>query len=66
MDPGSNVVNIPDVGSVVTGVSAATVNHYREQLIACMSTREALAVRGHVQLQRKLEFANVLDRKILN
>ena len=37
MDPGSNVIDVTDVGSVVPRVGAATVDHHGEQLVACVS-----------------------------
>ena len=36
MGPCSNSVNVPDVGDIVAGVSATTVDHDREQLVNCV------------------------------
>ena len=36
MGPCSNSIYVPDVGDIVPGVSATTVDHNREQLVNCV------------------------------
>ncbi len=65
--PSSKSINVPNVGSVVSGVSAATVNDHREQLVHTATPHRAiLTVGGHVQLKWELEFASVLEVIVWN
>lgn len=67
--PAAQIVDVPDVGSVVARVCAAAVNDNRVELIfyphssSPTITMTTTAVRCHVQLQREPELTRILQLK---